>query len=99
MLRQDLDAPGLGNMPGDRSTGLRQPSRGAVVGVVVVDRFLGSQLDVHRCVEIGLADLQMDDVFPLCFEGARPGEHFKCRLGAEAAHALSDMDHLLLLSL
>src|SRR5262245_59258695 len=41
---------------------------------------------MRRRRKIGLADLQMNDVFPLLLERARPDKHFKRRFGPEPGH-------------
>jgi hypothetical protein len=43
--------------------------------------------DIPRSVEIGLADLEMDDVSPLGLEGAGADEDFKRRFCPETLHS------------
>ena len=56
-----------------------------------VEGLLGRRLDVLRRVEVGLADLEVDDALALALEGLGPGEHLEGRLGAEARHAGRDV--------
>ena len=42
--------------------------------------------DIHRRIEIGLADLQMDNVLALGFECPRSNKHFEGRLCAQPIH-------------
>jgi hypothetical protein len=49
----------------------------------------GGHCGVHNVlggVEIGLADLQVDDLSTLRFEGASPGQNLEGRLGTESTH-------------
>ena len=43
----------------------------------------GRSIDMRRGVEVGLPDLEVDDVASLALESLRPGEHAEGRLGAE----------------
>ena len=46
--------------------------------------------DVARGIEIGLPDLEMDDVAALCLQRARFHQHFEGGLGAETRHAFGE---------
>src|SRR4029453_6697997 len=46
--------------------------------------------DVCRCIEIGLPNLEMDDVAPLGLQRSRLHQHFECSLGAETRHPLRE---------
>jgi len=48
--------------------------------------------DVLRCVEIGLADLQMHDRLPLGLQLPGPGQDLKCGLSTETLHTLRQFD-------
>src|SRR5437667_4145300 len=48
--------------------------------------------DVARGIEIGLADLEMDDVAAFCLERSRFHQHFEGGLGAETRHALGEAE-------
>ena len=54
----------------------------------LVEGALGRVADVDRGVEVGLADLEVDDVPALRLERAGPGGGLEGRLGADADHAL-----------
>src|SRR5205823_2866954 len=69
-----------------------------VMGRALVEGPLRRLADVRRRVEIGLADLEMDDVAALRLEGPRPGGNLECGLGADHAHALGDPHVELLVS-
>ena len=67
-----------------RSAG--RPGERRVVGRPGVERSLGRLADVRRRVEIGLADLQVDDRATLRLERAGAGGDLEGALGAEGAH-------------
>ncbi len=46
--------------------------------------------DIRRCVEIGLADFQVDDILALLLERAGAVEDFKGGFSAEARHATGE---------
>jgi hypothetical protein len=46
--------------------------------------------DVARRIKVWLADFEMNDIAPLCFERFRFNENFECRFGAETRHAMSE---------
>src|ERR1041384_3048309 len=96
LLGLDLDAARRRDMPGNRRSRLGKARSGAVVRETVVKRLLRRLLDIERSIEIGLPDLEMDDVFALRLEGAGFREDLERRLGPEAAHPLCDVDHRLL---
>ena len=68
------------------------------MGVTIVQGALGGFDDVRRCREIGLADLQMDDVPPLGLELAGLGEHLKRGFGADLVHPLGEFHPMTILS-
>jgi len=47
----------------------------SVTGEIVLDGFYACGLDVAERRHIGLANLEMDDMFALCFERLCPGKH------------------------
>jgi hypothetical protein len=53
-------------------------------------RLDGGLADVVRRVEVGLADLEVDDLAALGLEGPGPGQHLERRFGAEAGHAVCE---------
>ncbi len=70
---------------------LGDPGCGNVVGV---SRFQGGCRrlpDVGRCVEVGLADLQVDDLPTLSLKGLGVGEDLEGRLGAQAFHSIGQV--------
>ena len=52
--------------------------------------------DVARRIEIGLADLKMNDVAALCLERFRFHQHFECGLRAESRHAPGEPEFMCL---
>ena len=50
--------------------------------------------DVARCIEIGLADFQMNNVATLCLERFRFYQHFECGLRAESLHAFGEPEFM-----
>ena len=84
----DLEAAARGRVASDCLAQHRQAERRRVVGPAVVERLLGGLADVDRGVEIGLADLQVDDVVALGFPGASLGRSLESGLGADTDHAL-----------
>jgi hypothetical protein len=52
-----------------------------------VQSFDASFDDVRWCIEIGLADFKMHNVFALGFQSASAGQDLKGGLGAQAGHA------------
>ena len=51
-----------------------------------VERALGGVLDVSGRVEIGLADLEVNDLAPLALQRLRARQHLERRLRPEPAH-------------
>ena len=76
---------------GDRLAQHGQAERRAVVGPAVVERLLGRVADVHRRVEVGLADLEVDDVVTLRLPRAGARRSLERGLGADADHALREL--------
>jgi hypothetical protein len=75
----------------DRLAQLRQPRGWAVVGRAGVERLLRRFLDMCGRVEIGLADLQVDDLASGALELARAGQYLERRLGSEPGHSWGDV--------
>ena len=57
------------------------------MGSALVERALRRVPDVRRGVEIGLTDLEVDDVAAGRLEGPRAGRHLERRLRPDVAHA------------
>ena len=53
--------------------------------------------DVARCIEIGLADFQMNNVATLCFERLCFHQHFERGLRAEPLHASGEPEFMFLM--
>ena len=85
------DVPGGRHVLGDGLAQLGQSGGRPVVRGAVVERPLARVPDVDRRVEVGLADLEMDDLLALALEGARACQHLERRLGAEPGHAVSEV--------
>ena len=66
------------------------PGGGPVMGEALVQRVAGRLDDVLRRIEIGFADLEMNDVAPLRLERARLHQHFEGRLSAEPRHPFGE---------
>src|SRR5262249_27799567 len=64
-----------------------------VVGSPRVQGTLRGIPHVDRRVEVGLADLQVDDPLALALERPRPRQHLEGRLGAQAPPPFRDVDH------
>ena len=64
-----------------RSSG--RPGGGAVVRGAVVEGPLGRVADVGGRVEVGLADLEVDDLLALPLEGLGAGQHLEGGLGTQ----------------
>ncbi len=69
---------------------LRQPRRRAVAGEAVLHRLVCGIDDVVRRLEVGLADLEVDDIAALFLKLAGPRQHLKRCLGAKPAHSLRE---------
>ena len=78
--RESLARRGVG---GDRLAQRRDAGERRVVRRAGIERCLGRSADVGRGVEVGLADLEMDDRAPLGLQrasaGARPRTRSRCR--------------------
>ena len=61
--------------------------------VAGVECVLGCLDDIRRGIEIGLADLEMDDVLTLSFELAGTCEYDERGLCSELVDALGDVSH------
>ncbi len=83
----DVDPSSDTQVLGDHLSELDQPRRWAVVGLARTKRLVGRIADVGRRVEVGLADLEMDDVATLPLELSRPGKHREGALGSQAVEA------------
>ena len=66
------------------------PGERRVVRRAGVERRLGRLADVGRRVEVGLADLEVDDRAALGLERAGAGGHLERALGADRAHPCRD---------
>ncbi len=86
--RQPAEARGV---VGDRVAQLGNPGRRRVVRVVVEDRLHAGGLDVLRRVEVGLADLHVDDAPARRLDRLCAGEHGKGALGADARHGFAEV--------
>src|SRR4029453_12418447 len=71
---------------------LRHAGRRPVMGEAFVQSVGRRVNDVARGIEIGLADLEMDDVAACCLQRSRLHQHFESGLGAETRHALGEPD-------
>ena len=65
------------------------------MGKAFVQRVTSRIDDVGRRIEIGLADLEMDDVAALFFKCARFHQYFECGLSPETRHALGEAEFAL----
>ncbi len=65
-----------------------QPERRAVMGPAGIERSLGGFAHVDRRIEVGLADLQVDDIDARRLQRLGPCRGFEGRLRAEVAHPL-----------
>ena len=84
------DALARGHVRGDRLAQRRDAGERRVVGRALVERPLGRLADVGRRVEIGLADLEVDDRPALGLERAGAGADLERALGADRAHPGGD---------
>ena len=72
----------------------RGDARGGAVVRLAVPQRLGRGLDdMGRRVEIGLADLEVDDALAGGLEGLGAGEDFECGLGAETLKSGCELGH------
>src|SRR4051812_8631388 len=55
-----------------------------------VERAASGVDDISRCIEIGFANLKMNNVAALCFQRPRLNQNFEGGLGAETRHALCE---------
>jgi len=84
-------------VPGDGLTELRIACAGPVVGIALVHGFASGIDDVLRCVEVGLADLEVDDIPALAFQLLGPRENRESGLRAQTFHALCQLRHVRIL--
>ncbi len=80
-----------GDVLRDRVAALRQPRCRTVAGPAVVERLFGRLLDVRRRREVGLPDLEVDDVAALRLERAGPGQHLEGGFGPDPGHAFGEL--------
>ena len=85
----DLDPAPESRIGGDRLTEGREPERRGVVGPAFIERPFGCGEDVRRGVEVGLSEVEMDDVAALRFESARPIRRLEGGLGPDVVHPAS----------
>ncbi len=69
---------------------LGEALRRAVLGPALVERAFARLDDVPGRGEVGLADLQVNDVPALLFEGPGPRQHFEGRFGPDPGHFLRE---------
>src|SRR5205814_1015655 len=69
---------------------LGQTGRRPVVGKTLVQGIGRRPDDVARRIEIGLADLEMNDVAAFCLQRARFHQYFESGLCAETRHTLGE---------
>ena len=58
------------------------------MGVAALEGICASLNDISRCVEIGLTDLEVDDVSALCLKPLGLGQDLEGGLGTKAPHPL-----------
>src|SRR5438876_1936556 len=92
LLRSDGRAAGGRDVPGDRRAQLGESGRRPVVGRPRVEGALGGVADVLGRVEVGLADLEVNDLLALSFERLGPRQDLEGRLRSEPRHPVRD-DH------
>ena len=78
------------HIDGDRFAQRRDAGERRVVRLALVERALGGFADVGGRVEIGLADLEMDDRSALGLERARAGADLERALGPDRPHPRGD---------
>ena len=88
--RVGVRAPDFTAIPGDGLAKFRQPGRGGVMGETIADSLHARLYDMPGRLEVGLADLKVDYLFALGFQGAGPGQHLKRRLSAQVVHTGSN---------
>ena len=88
--RLDREALARRGVGGDRLAQRRDAGERRVVRRACVERRLGRRADVGRRVEIGLAELEMDDRPSLRLERAGAGRHLEGALGADGVHPCRD---------
>ena len=86
-LGGDVHAAAARQLGGGRLAQLGDARRRAVVRLPRPQRRDPRLGDVRRRVEVGLADLEVDDVAPRALHRARLGEHGERRLRAQPGHA------------
>ena len=90
-VRRGGEALAGGGIRGDRLAQRGQPERRPVVGPAVVERPLRRFADVGRRVEIGLADLEVDDAPTGGLERPGAGRGLEGGLGADRRHAPGEL--------
>ena len=86
LLPVGIDAAHLPAVAGHGLAEFRQPRRGAIVGVAVLQRLDAGLDDVLRRLKVGFADFQVDNLAPLRLQRPRPGQHLKGGFGSQTAH-------------
>ena len=81
---------GLTDVLSDGLAQLRQARRRSVVRKAFVKGVTSRVDNVARGIEIGLSDLEMDDVAALCLERSRLHQYFEGGLGAETRHSFGE---------
>jgi hypothetical protein len=74
-------------VPGDGLTQIGQACRWAVMGETIADGLHAGFDDMPGCIEVRLANLQVDYIPTLGLQCSRLGQHLKCRLGAQVVHS------------
>ena len=90
LFRSGLHTGVPGHVAGGRLAHLPDAAGRGVVGGTFADGADGGLGDVVGGREVGLADLQMDDVPTLGLEPPGAGQHLEGGLGAEAGHPLGE---------
>jgi hypothetical protein len=86
--RVDADPAAGRRIGGDRLAQLGQAHERAVVGPAGVERPLGRLADIGWRVEVGLADLQVDDLAARGLQGTRARRRLERCLGADVDDAV-----------
>ena len=96
--RSGVDGEALagGRVGGDRLAQLGDADGRRVVGRAAIERPLGRLADVGRGVEVGLADLEVDDRAAGGLERPGSGRRLEGGLGADAVHPFSEFHRCLL---
>ena len=83
----DVDVAGAANVLRHGLAKHRDTGRRDVVRVAFVHRVLRGRDDVRRSLEVGLPDLEVDDVLPLGLQRLGLRQDFERGLGSQTGHA------------